>query len=429
MSPTPDWQPDERRNFAAFFGDFFFFGVAMSFVSQTTVLPSLARQLTDSAPLIGLVSTLQTGGWMLPQLIASNYVGSYPLKKPLIVIPALIGRATYPLLALAIWSWAETLPDLVLALLLIAITFFFICDGLASVPWFDLFSKSLPPARRGRLIGVAQMSTGLVGVGAGAAVSFILGPQGPGFPANYALLFAIASLFFFVSLVALLQVREHPSEETTSRQPWSNYLARLASVMYRDRTFCLVIVVRLLVAWANMASPFYVVYALDVLGFDQGVVGVFVSAQVIGGILSGMIMGYLNERRGTRAVIRLAAALAVSAPLLALAMAALRLTLPLSGRLLLYAPVFSLLGALGNAGMAGFMSYILEAAPPGERPTYVGLANTLSAVVLLAPFLGGWILAATSYPVLFSATALICLIGLIGAWRLEEPRHRATQVS
>jgi len=108
MSPTPDWQPDERRNFAAFFGDFFFFGVAMSFVSQTTVLPSLARQLTDSAPLIGLVSTLQTGGWMLPQLIASSYVGSYPLKKPLIVIPALIGRATYPLLALAIWSWATT---------------------------------------------------------------------------------------------------------------------------------------------------------------------------------------------------------------------------------------------------------------------------------------------------------------------------------
>ena len=110
-------------------------------------------------------------------------------------------------------------------------------------------------------------------------------------------------------------------------------------------------------------------------------------------------------------------------------MAALRLTLPASWRWLLYAPVFSLLGALNNAGMAGFMSYILEAAPPGERPTYVGLANTLSAVVLLAPLLGGWILAATSYPILFSTTALTCLVGLAGAWRLEEPRQRAVRVN
>ena len=65
---------DYRRNFICFVLDYVFFGVGMAFVSHTTVLPSFVSQLTDSPPVIGLSSTIMTGAWLLPQLIAASYL-------------------------------------------------------------------------------------------------------------------------------------------------------------------------------------------------------------------------------------------------------------------------------------------------------------------------------------------------------------------
>jgi len=58
------------------------------------------------------------------------------------------------------------------------------------------------------------------------------------------------------------------------------------------------------------------------------------------------------------------------------------------------------------------MNYILELAPPAQRPTYMGLSNTLGGVLVVVPMLGGWLLQATSYPVLFAAAA----VGPAVAW-------------
>ncbi|MCD6291165.1 MAG: MFS transporter [Anaerolineae bacterium] len=424
MSARSQLPPDYRRNFAALLGDFFFFGVASSFLNQTTVLPSLVRQLTSSAPLVGLVATLQNGGWLLPQLIVANYVASKPLKKRYILIPAAIGRLSYPLLALVIWQLAIPHPDVALAVFFLVITFFAVSDGLASVPWFDVLSKSLSPELRGRLVGIAQMSTGIASVLVGVVVHRILGPEGPPFPDNYALLFAIASGSFFLSLLSISSLREHPGKVSQERPSWRAFMARLVQVVREHKAFRLVIITRLLIRWGDMAAPFYVVYALDVLHFDQGAVGLFISAQVIGGIISGLVMGYVAEHEGTRKIIRISGWLAVGTPLLALGIPMLRPLSPAGLLPYLYALVFAAMGALMNANMAGFMNYILEIAPETERPAYVGLANTLGSLILLAPFLGGWVLEAFSYGVLLTVTAMVCLAGLIVSRWLEEPRQR-----
>jgi len=123
-------------------------------------------------------------------------------------------------------------------------------------------------------------------------------------------------------------------------------------------------------------------------------------------------------------VIRLAGGLAVAAPMLALGMPWLRAWSSAELLPYVYALIFSILGALVNANMAGFMNYILEIAPAGDRPIYVGLANTLSSLVLVAPFLGGWVLQGTSYTTLLLATGATCLAGLILSGWLEEPRRR-----
>jgi MFS family permease len=72
--------------------------------------------------------------------------------------------------------------------------------------------------------------------------------------------------------------------------------------------------------------------------------------------------------------------------------------------------------------MLGFLSFILEISPPGQRPTYMGLTNTLTGALVLMPVLGGFVLQRTSYPVLFAAAAGGTLAAALLALRLPNPR-------
>jgi MFS family permease len=53
---------------------------------------------------------------------------------------------------------------------------------------------------------------------------------------------------------------------------------------------------------------------------------------------------------------------------------------------------------------------VLDLAPVGQRPTYVGLFNTISGVLIVLPPLGGWLLRTTSYGVLFGLTAALLIL-------------------
>src|SRR5207237_6453864 len=80
---------------------------------------------------------------------------------------------------------------------------------------------------------------------------------------------------------------------------------------------------------------------------------------------------------------------------------------------LLFPVLYVLLGIFDGSVLLGFLNYVLEISPPGQRPTYMGLMNTLSGVLVLVPLAGGWILEHASYPLLFSLAAAGPLAGAV----------------
>jgi len=398
-----------------------FFGVGMAFVSQTTVLPSFISQLTDSAPLIGLASTVQTGAWLLPQLIAASYLADKDRKKPYILLPAALGRPVFWLFAGVLFLAGDRAPTLILGLFFVSLAIFMGTDALASVAWFDVLSKAIPITRRGRLIGTAQVLSGLLTVGAGVVVNALLGPQGPPFPHNYALLFFLAGMGFFASLLAISFLREPIKPTQTKRLPWNTFLPELLTVLREDRAFSLVTALRLLTGLSGMAVPFYVIYATKELHFSTEAIGLFISSQVVGGILAGFVLGYLNERSGSKIVIQCSTILAIASPLLALLIRPIG-HLAGASTVYVYSLIFLAIGALNSSYMSGFMNFVLELAPSEERATYIALTNTLCGSLLVVPFLGGWLLQVTSYPVLYTVTAGGIAFALLLTFRLEEPR-------
>jgi MFS family permease len=413
-----------RRNFACLACDFGLFGLAMAFIGSNTVIPGYLTALGASAAVVGVITSLQNASWLLPQLFAARTIADKPRKKPYILMPAASGRILFLVLGLVLWLTRARPAWLMLLLSTVAIIGFWIGDGTASVPWFDLLSKIVPARRRGRLTSVGQVLSGVLGFAAGFVVEELLSSQGPAFPNNYASLFVLGFAALAASFVATSLVIE-PLGSPTYRVPsWGEYLPQLWRVLKHDHAFRRFVFARQLFGLSGLATPFYMTYALTQLGLPAHVAGRYTSISVVGSILAAVIMGWLNERSGTKRVILLSIGLATSVPVLAVILPWL---LPPSGPALAwgYGLVFLAMSATMSSMMPGWMNFVLEHAPELDRPKYVGLTNTLNGVTTLFSILGGLILAWSNdnYVLLFSLT----LAGLSLAWplalRLQDPRH------
>ena len=401
--------PHYRRNWTMLLADYVLWGIAMNFIGVSTVMPAFVRQFTDSAPIIGMVNTVWNGAWLIPQLAAANALNHLPRKKGALVRAGLLSRFNLLIVALALMLGLWQRPGWMLVAFFALLTLFFGFDAFCSIAWFDIVAKAIPANRRGRLFGTGQVIGSLLAFGVGAFVRWILGPQGPVFPANYAWLFALAGVSVLLGLAALASVAEPLEDVPEERATWSDYLPQLVRILREEAVYRRVIAAWLLSGLTALASPFYVLYATDQLGLAQEMIGLFIIAQTLGGLVGSFGFGALAERRGPGAVIRISVAVGASGPLVALALHFARVAgwLPVA-----YAWVFVVLGIVNSSIMLGFMNYLLELAPPGHRPTYMGLSNTLGGLLVLVPMLGGWLLQTTSYPVLFAAAA----VGPVAAW-------------
>ncbi|HDZ50083.1 MAG TPA: hypothetical protein ENH69_02555, partial [Candidatus Aerophobetes bacterium] len=103
---------DYRRNFTVNLLDWVFFSTGMSFASLNTVLPAFARHLTSSNFLIGLIPSLSTLGWLLPQILIANFTQKLERKKDLIIFTALGEKIPWFFLFLAVMFLSSSSPSL-----------------------------------------------------------------------------------------------------------------------------------------------------------------------------------------------------------------------------------------------------------------------------------------------------------------------------
>ena len=420
--------PHYNRNALAFIADYAFFLFAMGFIGTGTVMPALIAILTPHSEIyVGLLNGLVSGVWLLPQMLIAGAVTRLPYKKPFIVVAVAVSRPVMLLTALVIQFYSRSQPNFVLLSILVSFSIFFVGDAVASVPWFDVLSRTIPPQRRGRVMGTAQVLGGLMGIAAGLGVRFILSPQSPwAFPANYTALFVISSIAMVGSTVALVCLREPAPAVVDHSVPTAReVLAMLPRILVRDRSFLQLNVVRLLYGFSSVASAFYVLYATRHQGFGVETTGLFVSAQVVGSLTSGLLMSAVQDRLGPLIHMRLTIVLAAMPPLLALTAGPLY-TLLGTRILPLYLVLYFFLGISSGAMSWPFYNWIMEYVEEAWRPLYIGMLNTLGAITMLAPALGGWIASTLSYPAVFVLALAFSGVSLLASFMLLNTRKRHT---
>lgn len=400
-----------RRNVVAVLVDVIGFSTSLGFIGLDTVLPILAFTLTGDKTLVGLIGTLWIGAWLLPQMMAGRWMSGRARKKPVMVGSALVSRVGWALLV-ALLAFGSAIPPAALYLALVAaIVVFRAFDAFTAVAWLDVLTRALPMRVRSQVFGIGQALANTLRFGASLIVAASIA-GGLKYPGSYVTLYGLAALSLAIGWFGLRAIREPVEEAHAPVAGRMGALAHIAHVMREDTRFRQVAIARLLLGLFDLARAQYAVHAIGELGLPDSSLGPFTAAQTVGGILASVLLGRLSMRRGSGAVIRVAVVLAAVIPILALGLHAVGPAnegLATAGYLLLYA----LLGAIDASGLIGFLAYVLDIAPKGERTAYTGLANTIAGAVVVMPAIGGFILQHTSYPVLFAAAAMGGVLSLL----------------
>jgi MFS family permease len=422
MSAHPETMPPyHRQNFAVFVLDYVAFGVALTFFNPDTIVPAFIGQLTDSALVVGLSSAAFYGSWMLPQLAVARLITDKPRKMPYLLF-GLGGRIALWIIAAALWLGLGSSPVTMLALTFACIILFTTLDSVSGVAWFDIMARALPTKSRGRMMGIGQVASGLLGIGVGASIKLILSRYG--FPDNYALIFALAGVGLAISAAAIFFMREPPPKSDQSQKDdgasdggWLRSV--FANPAYRRLLSC-----RLLVGMLGLAVPFYVRHAGEVMGLPESAIGDFAIAQTMAGVVISLALTPIYERWGAHHVIRIGSAAAVIGPLFAL-------IAHLAGADWLaraYPVVFVALGVINSTWLIGFFNYLMEIAPEGQNPAYVGSFNTIVWPLTLMAIVGGWLLETTSYTVLFGVTTAFVAAGFLVSLGMKPSRRPSASI-
>lgn len=420
-------EPIYRRNFAFFLSDNVLFTVAMSILGSTTVIPDFVRRLTDSEILIGLASSLFTIGFTLPQIIIARYIVRHAHKKWWFVGPNIPVRFVLLIFAgITVWLGKDR-PELVLLA-------FFICygiagfgDGLVGVPWSDMVGTSLDTRWRARMFGLTTAATGVIMLLITPLIGLILGANGPGFPDNYAILFGAAGVLLICSIPLGIFIHELPGGKAVDKLPaLSEFLPNLGRLLRDDVPFRSYIVVRMFTILFLMAAPFYVGYATVQLGQSSEVaVPVLLAMQIVGSVAGALLYTWLGARSNLVSI-QLALGGAALLPISALLAASV-------GPIPLYVG-FLVFGAANSNLLSAYQNWIVSYAHHDLRPIYIGLANTLTALIsLVAPFIGGSIAQYLGYEPLFVIALVMIFAALFVSLRYmrndshEQPAEAAVE--
>jgi len=412
------------HNTIAFIGDGTFFNLGSAFIEANTVLPTFVSTLTRSPLLIGLVSAIRGFGYFVPQIFVAGYIERLARKKPFMMGAGCVMRGAALGMALAAILAARN-PRLALAVFFVCLVVLAFADGFGGLPWMDIVAKTIPAEKRSGLFGKMLGFGGVAAFLGGFLIQRLLG-AGVRYPYNYALVMFLGFVFLSGSLVSMHFIRDPggrmPDEIPTMR----DYLRRLPSAWRQNALFQQVIFTRLLVGAVYLALPFFAIHAQRDLRFAPSLVGLFVSAQMVGCVGGGPLWGYLGDHHGARWILRLVTLLTLMTGVLALVarVAYFAGLVPLA--YVIYFILYFCLGASFGGTWIGFTNYILDIAPDEGRATLIGLCNTVSAPLALLTLVGGWFLGMTNFPWLFAVESACVFASVLSAWRLPDSRARRT---
>ncbi len=407
-----------------------------SFASHDVVVPAYVQTLTDSSWMVGLTGALLRMGWVCPQIFVSRWIEPRARKKPIYLFAngargglwLAIGLSTFLLQGGDLPGW---MPDIKITSFLTLYCLTTTAIGIANVPMLDVIGKAIPPRIRARSIAYRRLLGSSLAVLGGVLVSYILSERSAlFFPDNYALLFVLAGLGMAAATLLFSLISEPTEQKTREKMPLKPYLSSLLRLLQSDANYRRLCMFRSFEGLPTMAASFYVPFAISVLRIRTVFVGIFVATVQIGRVCSNILWAYVGHRHGSRALLVYGSyvmAASVVIPLLTPFVPDRDLSsgLSIDLRVTFFCLSFFLLGSATSGLASGRMSYVLDIAPPGRRPTYTSFLNLFMLPQVLAPLIAAWLVTSVSYSAAFLVALVLAAPAVLLATSLTQQQGDA----
>ena len=401
-----------RYNVIANLTDGGFFGLALGFASFTTIIPLFVTNMTQSAILIGLAPAIHTIGWQLPQLFNAAQISRARKIKPIVLRNTLHER--FPFLMLAVTAFLIPMigKEWALFITFMALIWQGLGGGFTANPWTSFISKIIPSESRGTFFGMqgglVNLMVSISAIGAGYLLEKVA------YPYNYGFSFLIACVAFIASYIGIAKSREPSDHEKVIPVEQTSIWSDAKAVLSKDRNFIWFLVVRALSQFSIMGFGFYILLGLRRFNMDAITAGYLTAALTLTQTFANAGMGWLGDRIGHRMLLIFGSIMGVISIIFAWYAPSLSW---------LY-PAFIISGFANVAVWTISIAFTVDFGTESERPTYIGLSNTLiTPATVLAPIIGGWLVDNLDFEPMFAISAAIgIVVVLILTFMIKDPR-------
>lgn len=406
-----------RRNALSHAVDGVFFHAGLVVLSRQVTMPKLVTELTDSALLVGLIPVVWTVGLFLPQAFHAKRVEGLAYKKHTVLLCGVVQRIGWVIFLVSLfvaWGGAFTLGFFFFALALASVG-----TGLAIPVWTDWFAKTTADGAWGKVLGIRRAMSGVLGIVIGHFLIRWVMATYPA-PERYQILVGVAVGCFVVSYAAVLMVQEEarhglPNHRESS---WREYAGHLVRILSRRGGFRRFLVALLLVNIPIvLMMAFLTKYGLTYEGVGEEVTGSFTLFFFGASAVGSLVGGFLSDRRGVLAPMRML-------PLFPVAGAAAAVV---SAHPALVCTAFAMVGLAFGTRVTCMLPAIFRFAGPEQRPSYMAVAFTCMGLANMAipPAVGALVdVRVLSFPVAFFACGVMSLVGWVLFLKVPVPRGR-----
>jgi len=404
-----------RKNYYLAILNGIFYNISYAFMGGTTVLPLFISTITNSRIFVGLVTTIETASWPLPQIFAASMVEHKKTKKSLYIVMAVLRSISLLMIFLFIVIFAKIEKSLFLGCFIILFSVYSLAGGISGIPFMDIIGKIFPSHKRGTLWAWRMSIGGSFGVLAGFVVRYII--KKIEYPLNFGILFLIATFFISLGFIAFSLMNEPISKgESGERKKFTVFIGQGIKSLKKDNNFKNLFFLRIFLGINAMAIPFYILFIKEQQPFEISSVGLFVSAQTFGAIISNLLWGNLSKYKGNHSVLRVTAIISILPPSL------IMISHFFPPNLCFALVIFIFLGITIQGTWLGFPNALLDIAPDKKRPTYVGFMNTMIAPALFLPIVGGILIDKYSFYIVFIISFLASIFAFFFSMKFNTER-------
>ena len=315
-------------------------------------------------------------------------------------------------IGVSILLFGESDPNLTLWCIGIGLFIFSFSAGFGAIYFREIIAKLFTHKFRGKTMSVRQFFSGAGAIISGTVAGYILATYEA--PFSFGILFVASAFIMGFGYLAIGTVAEPIKEKIAVKEKSFKLFLKNAFATLKSDSQLKIQVTTFLFAYSYLfALPFIIVDAGTKIDLTGTAIGLLITSQMVGAMLSNIVWGKLSSRGLNKFIAQITIATTIFAIFLAF----------INSHLYGYMAIFFLVGTAMDGNRIASGNLLLILAPEEKRPVYSALQTNIVSFGMFFSIFGGILLSITNYTVLYSFTILCLSFAFKLSFKLKDNKE------